>query len=92
MNEWTKIRVLHGLIAFVIASVASVTFAGLAFWGSAKWFVYRYPHDGLDGLGALSISLIALAVSWVTLFLFTMKWQWMRAWRKQQAKLTKIGS
>jgi hypothetical protein len=89
MNEWTKIRILHGLIAFVIASVGSAAIAWFAFWGSAKWFVYRYPHDGLDGLGALVNSLIVFTISWVTLFFLTMKWQWTRAWRKQQRSLRK---
>ena len=74
MNEWTKLRMLHGLIAVVIASVGAILSGLAAFYGSALWFGHLYPHDGQDVLGAVFVGLLALPVAWVILFIAAFVW------------------
>jgi hypothetical protein len=82
-SEWLKLRIMHGVIAAAIASVVSIGFAWLAFWGSALYFVHAYPHDGLDGLGALFNALLGGMASWGIVFVLAMHWQHVWAWRRQ---------
>jgi hypothetical protein len=61
------------------------------FLGSVKYFVYKYPHDAMNGLGALSFAVIVFPVSWVFLYMWAMKWQHVRAWRGQEAERFRDG-
>ena len=74
MSEWTQLRIVHGMIAFLIACIGSVAVAWAALWGSMMWFGHLYPHDGQNGLGALFVGIIALPVSWVLLFFAVFTW------------------
>ncbi len=85
-HEWVKLRRMHGLISGLLASLGAVGVAWASFWGSVRYFAYEYPHDGMDGLGALFVGISALPVSWVVLFMMLMKWLHVRAWRRQEAK------
>jgi hypothetical protein len=47
-----------------------------------KYFVYKYPHDGQDGLGALFVGLMGGAAGWVGGFLVAM---WLQSqWLSRQ--------
>jgi len=72
------------MVSVVLATAGGSCTAWIAFWGSVKFFVYRYPHDPMNGLGALFVAIIALPLSWVILYMLLMRWQHVRAWRRQQ--------
>jgi uncharacterized membrane protein len=82
-DRW-KIRILHCLIAVVLASVGAVGAAYISIWSSAMFFNYKYPHDGQNGLGALFVGLLTLPAAWILLFVFAMNLQRRWAWRRQE--------
>jgi TRAP-type C4-dicarboxylate transport system permease small subunit len=84
MDTWFKIRLLHGVISFFLASLCALIGAAAVFFGSVYLFNRSYPHDAMNGLGAISLALPAGLVLWVILFLRSMQWLHARAWRKQE--------
>jgi hypothetical protein len=89
---WKQKRVLHGVISVGVASITSAAFAWIAFWASAKYFVWKYPHDGMDGLGALAAALFVLPVSWIIFFAASMRGLWLVAWKRQQRRFANRAS
>jgi|SRR5271154_3602937 len=86
-NSWLKLRLLHALIAFVIASVVSVGFAWLGLRASILYFAHAAPHDGQGVLGAIYVGIFAGIFGWIVVFWQCMHWQGVLAWRRREAQI-----
>jgi hypothetical protein len=53
--KWTQSRVAHGVIALVGSFLLACGLAYVAIRLSFHYFAWKYPHDGQDGLGALTV-------------------------------------
>jgi uncharacterized membrane protein len=74
MNEQTKQRLLHALLAIAIATVGSAAIAAAIFWGGALVLVILKPRDGQGAWGPLFGSLFALPVSWIAMLIAVYFW------------------
>jgi uncharacterized membrane protein len=86
VNERTKKRLLHGLIAAVIASVGAILCAAGVFWGGALGLVILKPRDDQDAWGPLFGGIFALPVSWVVLFVVALVWLGWRSKKREAAQ------
>jgi hypothetical protein len=69
MRNWPKSRWTHAALAFAPATVLAIIGAAIENRRSFAEAVRQYPHDGLDGLGALWDGLVTGLFIGVTVFL-----------------------
>jgi|HubBroStandDraft_2_1064218.scaffolds.fasta_scaffold1887980_2 hypothetical protein len=49
---------MQAIIALAGASVLAVVATAIAFYGSAEYFDWKYPHDGQNALGAVVVAIV----------------------------------
>ena len=75
--RWPKSKLLQVILALVADFLSACGIAFAAAWLSARYFVWKYPTDGLNGLGVLAVGMftfiLAFGIGFTPLFLLLEK-------------------